>query len=391
VNTAAIVTALNDLLDDAGASSNGASVDTPAELQAFANKAIAVLQIAAYADADGVGVSVPNHSSYTSAGLKYQNNPIPSNLVPALNELFASVPVASGAASSLSAQQAIIDQASARLTAILKIAAYGQDNGLNLGANPAPTFSDYQAAGFAQVTSATIATAINAVIGTAGSSTNSLALDTVQEIQAFVDKATPPSVVFPVDNGTLTNDGVTSLEQVTVGNLAGLPWQFSLDAGQTWQAGTGTSFELPEDRYAINDIRIRKVIETGSLFSALGTNTSVIEVADIALAVRPTASGSPADDVPLLTYDALDVGTFYEVELWVDGQYVGSQSDLNESANGQVGFAVDLTGFYDLGTVGQFEFQAKLVNYDTAAERTTGLSVSATNQEIDYVNTYIYQ
>ncbi|MFD1960903.1 hypothetical protein ACFSHP_21320 [Novosphingobium panipatense] len=57
--------------------------------------------------------------------------------------------------------------------------------------------------------------------------------------------AAPPSLALATDTGTSPDDGVTSDATVAVGGLEpGATWQYSTNGGATWQAGTGTSFEL---------------------------------------------------------------------------------------------------------------------------------------------------
>ncbi|MFD1960901.1 hypothetical protein ACFSHP_21310 [Novosphingobium panipatense] len=55
----------------------------------------------------------------------------------------------------------------------------------------------------------------------------------------------PPSGALASDTGVSTTDGITNDATVAVGGLEpGASWQYSTNGGTTWQAGTGTSFEL---------------------------------------------------------------------------------------------------------------------------------------------------
>jgi hypothetical protein len=64
-----------------------------------------------------------------------------------------------------------------------------------------------------------------------------------------------------VDTGASSSDGVTNNGLVNVsGVLAGASWEFSVDGGITWTAGTGSTFTLPSNTtYAAGTVRVRQV------------------------------------------------------------------------------------------------------------------------------------
>ena len=63
----------------------------------------------------------------------------------------------------------------------------------------------------------------------------------------LTDPATP-TLTLAGDTGNSNSDGITRNGLVNVGALeAGSSWQYSLDNGSNWQAGTGTSFAIPKD------------------------------------------------------------------------------------------------------------------------------------------------
>ncbi|MFC3215609.1 beta strand repeat-containing protein [Novosphingobium panipatense] len=77
-----------------------------------------------------------------------------------------------------------------------------------------------------------------------------------------VDTSTGPLTAELVSDTGLPDDGVTSDGTVAIGNLEpGASWQYSTDGGATWQAGTGTSFELAQGTYA--DVQVRQVNAVG--------------------------------------------------------------------------------------------------------------------------------
>ncbi|WP_034659002.1 Ig-like domain-containing protein, partial [Chelativorans sp. J32] len=99
------------------------------------------------------------------------------------------------------------------------------------------------------------------------------------------------------DTGT-AGDGITRDGTVNVGGLeedAG--WQYSLDGGQTWQPGTGTSFALPEGDYAEGQVQVRQTDAAGNpgTPALLGPVTvyqlsPIDDVAGVDLTITPTIS-----------------------------------------------------------------------------------------------------
>jgi len=74
------------------------------------------------------------------------------------------------------------------------------------------------------------------------------------------DTLPPEELTVSLENDTgVDDDGITSDGTVTIGNLEdGASWEYSLDGGETWEDGTGTSFELPEGEYAAGDVQVRQ-------------------------------------------------------------------------------------------------------------------------------------
>ena len=63
------------------------------------------------------------------------------------------------------------------------------------------------------------------------------------------------------DPGSESSDGVTRDQTVYVTNLTGgsVGWEYSLNAGSSWNAGSGSSFILPEGSYGANQILVHQV------------------------------------------------------------------------------------------------------------------------------------
>ncbi|MGU3401668.1 BapA/Bap/LapF family prefix-like domain-containing protein, partial [Brucellaceae bacterium D45D] len=116
-----------------------------------------------------------------------------------------------------------------------------------------------------------------------------------------VDSPPAPTAALANDTGMdgdrMTGDGTVMVS----GLLEGASWQYSTDNGQTWQEGSGTSFELEEGNYAHGVIRVRQTDATGnaSEHGLLGEVTvdTTPPVADVVLSDAegdniPTASGT---------------------------------------------------------------------------------------------------
>ncbi|WP_275288535.1 Ig-like domain-containing protein, partial [Halomonas elongata] len=81
-----------------------------------------------------------------------------------------------------------------------------------------------------------------------------------------VDTTAPdaPTLVLANDTGT-DGDGITSDGTVNVGGLeADATWEYSTDGGDTWDAGSGSSFTVPEGDYAAGDVLARQTDEAGN-------------------------------------------------------------------------------------------------------------------------------
>jgi hypothetical protein len=79
----------------------------------------------------------------------------------------------------------------------------------------------------------------------------------------------PPTLTLAADTGVNTNDGITRNGRFNVTDvLSGHTWQYSLNGGNSWTAGSGTFFIAPADSYALGAIQLRQTSE-GGLVSAV--------------------------------------------------------------------------------------------------------------------------
>jgi titin len=105
-----------------------------------------------------------------------------------------------------------------------------------------------------------------------------------------------PTFALAQDTGASSSDGVTSNRTVNVsGVLGGASWEYSVDGGTIWTAGTGSSVQLPANAtYAVNTIRVRQVV--GDSSSGSVANATAITVDTNAPAAPTVALGTGVAD-----------------------------------------------------------------------------------------------
>ncbi|MCS0807655.1 Ig-like domain-containing protein, partial [Massilia agilis] len=87
-----------------------------------------------------------------------------------------------------------------------------------------------------------------------------------------------PSMALAADTGTSNSDGITKDGTINV-TLAGdvASWEYSLDSGAHWTAGSGTSFTLAGGSYSAGAVQVRQTDVAGNLSSA-ASNAAAITV-----------------------------------------------------------------------------------------------------------------
>lgn len=157
-----------------------------------------------------------------------------------------------------------------------------------------------------------------------------------------------PTIALNADNGNsdpaTTSDGVTNDNVINVGNLeGGATWEFSLDAGATWTAGTGSTFNLADNTtYNVGDIQVRQSDVAGNQ-SATGSNAAAITEDSNAPAAPTIAlnadTGALANDGVtsdnVVNVAGLEAGATWQYSLdggttWVDG--IGTSFNLADDA-----------------------------------------------------------
>ncbi|ENV32975.1 Ig-like domain-containing protein [Acinetobacter gerneri] len=95
-----------------------------------------------------------------------------------------------------------------------------------------------------------------------------------------VDKTAPASASFSLvqDTGSNATDGVTNNGDIKVAGIeTGASWQYSIDSGKTWVAGTGTSFTLAEGTYTAGQVQV-KVQDAAGNTSAVTQNAQQLVI-----------------------------------------------------------------------------------------------------------------
>jgi len=108
---------------------------------------------------------------------------------------------------------------------------------------------------------------------------NTMTAATGVSASASIDTIAPAAPTFDLaaDTGASNSDGITNDTTVNVSGLeTNATWEYSTNSGDTWLAGTGTSFELAGDTtYAIDAIQVRQTDVAGNL-SAVAKNAAAI-------------------------------------------------------------------------------------------------------------------
>ncbi|MGA9046833.1 Ig-like domain-containing protein [Sulfuricurvum sp.] len=104
---------------------------------------------------------------------------------------------------------------------------------------------------------------------------------TLVTVTQTVDMSAPaaPTLALATDSGIDGNDNITNVSTVNVGGLEPLAtWEYSLNGGSTWTAGSGTTFTLANNTvYAINAIQVRQTDAAGNI-STIGSNAEAITI-----------------------------------------------------------------------------------------------------------------
>jgi hypothetical protein len=126
---------------------------------------------------------------------------------------------------------------------------------------------------------------------------------TAQLDEIIVDTNAPdaPSLALAADTGASDADGITNNGTVNVFGLEdGASWEFSIDAGTSWLAGTGSSFELASGSYGAGSILVRQVDLAGNTSDTAQLDEITVDISAPdapSLALAADTGASDADGI----------------------------------------------------------------------------------------------
>ncbi|WP_431305308.1 Ig-like domain-containing protein [Sediminicoccus sp. BL-A-41-H5] len=191
------------------------------------------------------------------------------------------------------------------------------------------------------------------VTDAAGNSSTSNVVSTT--IDATVAK---PTVALANDTG-VAGDNITTDGSVNVGSLEALAtWQYSLDSGNNWTSGSGTSFSVPVGTYAAGAVLVRQTDAAGNV-SANAAFLNQIQIVPpvtftFAEAAGTVTFGGTATGAITVTIAADGSATFARQGVNATGTVAGVGGKLIDVAAGTA-FVVDLQG---TGTAETFTLNA---------------------------------
>ena len=102
---------------------------------------------------------------------------------------------------------------------------------------------------------------------------------------------------------TVSGNAITAAgSSITVSDLeVGASWRYSLDSGQSWTAGVGSSFAVPAGTYAANAIQVSQTDASGNVSLSTGKLTSTLEAKTDASVVQVTMVDDVAGTATLNT------------------------------------------------------------------------------------------
>jgi len=161
----------------------------------------------------------------------------------------------------------------------------------------------------------------------AGNVATSAGNTSVIKVDQTVDK---PQFTLTNDTGASNSDGITNDLMITVSNLeAGATWQYSIDSGDNWINGSGSTFTLAAKDYAIGSILVKHTDLAGNVAISFGNATAITFDQTVA---KPTFvlqndTGTANDGVSndgTVTVSGLEAGGRWQYSIdggdkWVDG------------------------------------------------------------------------
>ncbi|GAA5234286.1 DUF4214 domain-containing protein [Verticiella sediminum] len=187
----------------------------------------------------------------------------------------------------------------------------------------------------------------------------------------------------------LPTGGFTNVDEVAVdldGLEDGASWEYSVDGGQNWLPGTGSSFALDDGDYAAGDIQVRQVDAAGNAGAPVATTAAVTVDTVAPQAPDVTSAALTNQPLPVISGTAqagstitLVVGGATYIAVATDGTW---QVDLNTvppsegtlALNNNGGNAISVTATDPAGNVSQAGTQTLVID-TTAPDAPAGVAL----------------
>ncbi len=106
-------------------------------------------------------------------------------------------------------------------------------------------------------------------------------VDSIAQVDTNASDAPIAEVTITSIQQTVAGSSITNAGSLQVSGLeSGAQWSYSLDGGDTWHTGTGTSIPLSIGTYAANAIQVRQTDAAGNSSVSTGKLTSALEVSN---------------------------------------------------------------------------------------------------------------
>lgn len=94
-----------------------------------------------------------------------------------------------------------------------------------------------------------------------------------------VEITPPPTLALVEDTGRSATDNNTYNQTVKVsGLLSGVAWEYSVDGGQNWVSGSGTTFDIDEGEHLAGTIQVKQIDSAGHVNCASNNADFIIDI-----------------------------------------------------------------------------------------------------------------
>jgi hypothetical protein len=204
----------------------------------------------------------------------------------------------------------------------------------------------------------------------AGNESSIFNFSTITVVDA--DDVTSPSFTLTSDTGHSNSDYISNQGEITVSGLAsGNTWEYSLDGGDNWAEGSGTTFTLGNGTHEAGDIQVRQTDYLGTVSSIRFNATDIV--------IDTTAPATPSFDIEV------DSGQSAGDFISNNGGFLVSGLEADATWQYTIDGSTWLDGTGDTFTLpeGSYTNADLQVRQTDVAGNTSGVSSPGINVEID--------